>query len=379
MQLYKRNAKKGNAEKIDSQMLLIILLLLLFGSLMVFSASSAFAVSKYGDRFYFIRNQIFFASCGLVLMLVATHIDDRLLKKIAPIVYLVSVLLLAAVLVIGTAAGVAKRWIYIGSFSFQPTEIAKFAIVLMLAWYFDRFQNEVMDTRNFWRSSRYSLFYPFLFLALMLILILLENHFSGTIIVFAIGMAVIFAGGARKIWFGIAGAAAGIATFVLLFFTDYARERIDIWLHPERFPLQGEVWQTIQGLNAIGSGGFFGVGFGKSLQKQLFVSAPQNDFIFSIVCEEFGFLGALAVILLFGLFIWRGFVIGLRAKTVYASLVAIGITCHVAIQALLNMMVVTAMIPNTGITLPFFSYGGSALVMLLGEMGILLNISKSKR
>lgn len=359
------------------QMLTIILLLLFFGSMMVFSASSAFAVSKYGDRYFFIRSQIFFAAAGLVLLFVVSNTPLLLLRRLTPFIYAVSLLLLVAVLIIGTAAGVAKRWIYIGGFSFQPTEVAKFAIVLMLAYYYSKYEKEVLDNDNFWKSSRYSLFYPMGLLSLVIALILLENHFSGTIIVFAIGMSVIFAGGARKIWFGIAGAVVASATCILLFFTDYARTRIDIWLHPENFPAQGEVWQTLQGLAAIGNGGFWGVGFGNSLQKQLFVSAPQNDFIFSVVCEELGFLGALGVLFLFLLFIWRGFVIALSAEDTYASLVAVGITCHVAIQALLNMLVVTALIPNTGITLPFFSYGGSALLMLLGEMGVLLAISKT--
>ncbi len=196
------------------------------------------------------------------------------------------------------------------------------------------------------------------------------------IIMFMIGMVVIFAGGARKIWFIIAGAVAAVGGGLVITLSEYARERVDVWLHPENYSAQNQVWQTLQGLYAIGSGGFLGVGLGNSRQKHLFVSEPQNDFIFSIICEELGFVGAVTVILLFVMFIWRGFVIALRAPDTFSSLLVAGIVGKVAIQAILNISVVTAMIPNTGISLPFFSYGGSALAMLLGEMGIILSISR---
>ncbi len=362
--------------KLDKPMLWILLLLLAFGSVMVFSASYAYALHRYGDSYYFIRQQIVFAVAGVVVMLAASLVDYRVIRKYAPIAYAFTLLCLAAVLIMGTAAGVAKRWLYIGGFGFQPTEIAKFTVVLILAWYISNHQAQITDYGDFKTSSLYGVLYPVLILGMALLLILLENHFSGLIIVFCIGMVIIFVGGARKIWLLASGGAALSGILVVLLFTNYAKTRIDVWLHPENYSLQGEVWQTLQGLYAVGNGGLLGVGLGNSSQKHLYVSAPQNDFIFSIVCEELGFAGAVAVITLFLLFIWRGFVIAMHAPDTFSQLVAIGIVSHVAIQAILNIMVVTAMIPNTGITLPFFSYGGSALLMLLGEVGILLGISR---
>ncbi len=361
---------------IDLPMFWIILLLLGIGSLMVFSASQAYALKRYGDEHYFMIRQMIFALIGIVVMLAVSKINYSFLRKYTLGFYTVTILCLVAVLIVGTASGVAKRWIYLGPFSIQPTEIAKFTIILMLAWYFEKYERQVNDTKYFWRSSAYGVFLPLGILLSYLLLILLENHFSGMIIVFMIGMVVIFIGGARKFWFLLTGAIAAIGIFVMILFVDYAKERIDTWLHPENYSLQGEVWQTIQGKYAIGSGGLLGNGLGNSLQKQLFVSAPQNDFIFSIACEELGFIGALCILFLFMLFAWRGIYIGLRAPDTFSALVAIGITCHVTLQAILNIMVVTALLPNTGITLPFFSYGGSALIVLMGEAGILLGISR---
>lgn len=361
---------------LDLPLLFTILALVVFGSVMVFSASSAYALHRYGNEAYFTVRQVIFAALGLSCMLLISYLDYRFFRRYCAWFYAVTLLCLLAVLIIGTAAGVAKRWIYLGPFSIQPTEIAKFTVILVLAWYYERYEAQATDPQNFWRASKWGLFFPFGILLSFLILILLENHFSGMIIVFLIGMILIFLGGAKKIWFICAGSAAAIGILGMILFTDYAKERIDTWLHPENYSLQGEVWQTIQGKYAIGSGGLFGTGLGNSLQKQLFVSAPQNDFIFSIACEELGFLGALGILLLFAFFTFRGIYIGLRAPDTFSSLLAIGITSHVCVQAILNMMVVTALLPNTGITLPFFSYGGSALIVLLAEMGVLLGISR---
>jgi cell division protein FtsW len=277
---------------------------------------------------------------------------------------------------IGVGKGVARRWIVIAGMRFQPSEIMKLAIVLFLAWCFTRYQKYITDYSDFRRSSTYGVFMPVGVIAAVCALIALQNHFSCMIIMFLIGMVVIFAGGARKIWFAIAGAGAAVFSALAITMSGYARERVDVWLNPGNYSSQDEVWQTIQGLIAVGSGGFFGVGLGNSRQKHLFVSEPQNDFIFSIICEELCFVGAVMVILLFIIFIWRGFIIALRAPDTFSSLVVVGIVGKVAIQALLNMAVVTSMIPNTGISLPFFSYGGTALAMLLGEMGIILSISR---
>ncbi len=360
----------------DLPLLFLIFALLCFGSFMVFSASSAYALNRYGNEHYFTFRQIVFALLGLTVMLAVSYLDYRFFRRFAPIFYGITLLCLIAVLIVGTASGVAKRWIYLGPFSIQPTEIAKFTIILILAWYYERYEDRANDPMNFKKASQWGVLFPFGILLSYLLLILLENHFSGMIIVFLIGMVMIFLGGAKKVWFIASGSVAAAGILSMILFVDYAKERIDTWLHPENYSLQGEVWQTIQGKYAIGSGGLLGNGWGNSLQKQLFVSAPQNDFIFSIACEELGFLGALCIIGLFFLFTVRGIRIGLRAPDTFSSLLAIGITCHVSLQAILNIMVVTALLPNTGITLPFFSYGGSALIVLLAEMGVLLGISR---
>ena len=365
---------------VDRPMLLIIILLLCFGSIMVFSSSFPYALEKYGDSYYFIKRQLMFIVVGSVIMVIAAMFDYRLIKKLTPLVYAVAVILLIAVLITGygKASGLAKRWLQIPGIglSFQPSELMKLALALMIAKYMSDHEAEVVDYSNFWRSSWHGFFVPFIFTAIACLLVALEFHFSGTIIMFLIGMVVIFAGGARKFRFFLGGGLAAAVLVPAILFTDYAKLRIDTWLHPENYAAQNEIWQTVQGLNAVGAGGLFGVGLGYSRQKHMFVSQPQNDFIFSIVCEELGFIGALAVILLFALFVWRGIVIALRAPATYSSLVVIGIVGKIAIQATLNMMVVTNLIPNTGISLPFFSYGGTSLIMLMGEMGIVLGISR---
>ena len=363
---------------VDRPMLLIIILLISFGTVMVFSSSFPFALSKYGDSYYFIKKQLLFIAVGSIGMMAAIMFDYRWIKKVTTYVYVAALILLVAVLVtsMGSSSGEAKRWIEFGSIRFQPSEFMKLALVLMIAKYMSNHTDEITDYSNFWRSSWHGFFVPFGFTALACLLVGLEKHFSGTIIMFLIGMVVIFAGGSRKFWFLIGGGGAAAVIVPAMLFIDYAKLRIDTWLHPENYATDNEIWQTLQGLYAVGSGGWFGVGLGYSRQKHMFVSQPQNDFIFSIICEELGFVGALAVIVLFTMFVWRGVVIALKAPDTFSSLVVIGIISQVAIQAILNMMVVTNIIPNTGISLPFFSYGGTSLAMLMGEMGIVLCISR---
>ena len=361
---------------VDRPMLLIIIALLCFGSVMVFSASYAYALDHDGDSYYYIRKQIMFLIIGFVAMIPIMHIPLDVIKRLTIPFYIASAILLVLVPIFGLAAGKAVRWINIGPISVQPSELMKSALVMILALYIQNHQEQITDYRHFWGSSKYGLVYPAFFVLVACGLIILENHFSGTIIMFLIGMIVIFAGGARLFWFGAAGSVFMVAVFGLIMFTDYAKERVEIWLHPENFNALDETWQTTQGLNAIGSGGLLGVGLGNSKQKHMFVSQPQNDFIFSIICEELGFVGALAVISLFTVFIIRGVHIAKKAPDTYSSLVALGITGHVAVQAILNIAVVTNSIPNTGISLPFFSYGGSSLIVLMAEMGVLLSISR---
>jgi len=362
---------------VDRPMLVIIIVLLCFGTVMVFSASFANALELEGDSYFYIKKQLQFAGIGLFLMFVASFVDYRVIRRFTIPAFILVLGLLAIVPIIGISQGVATRWINIpGVISFQPSELMKITLILFMAWYFDFFQDRIMNYKDFKTSSMWGVFLPAGVVVLVCVLIMLENHFSGMIIMFCIGMIMIFAGGGRAIWFVATGGIAGFAIMGAIFFVPYAKERVDVWLNPQNYSDMKDTWQTVQGLIAVGSGGFLGVGLGNSRQKHMFVPEPQNDFIFSILCEELGFVGALGVILLFVLFIWRGFVIAMKAPDTFSSLVVMGIVGKVGLQAILNMAVVTNLIPNTGIALPFFSYGGSALTILLGEMGILLSISR---
>ena len=362
---------------VDRPFLIIIILLLCFGSIMVFSSSFAAAYQDRGDSYFYIKRQTIFLISGFIIMLIASRVDYRWMRRLTTPVFVIVCVLLALVPILGIAAGQAVRWIELPIIGrFQPSEPMKTALVLMLAHYFATYQDKITDYRDFKTSSLWGDLYPYLIVCFVCFLVALEKHFSGVIILFLIGTIVIFAGGARKFWLFAAGGAGGTLVLIAIMLTDYAKQRIDTWLHPENYSSLGDIYQTLQGLNAIGSGGLLGVGLGNSSQKYNYVPEPQNDFIFSIVCEELGFVGALAVILLFILLVWRGFIIAMKAPDTFSSLVVIGIVGKVGVQAILNIGVVTAMIPNTGITLPFFSYGGSALWLLLVEMGIVLSISR---
>ncbi len=362
---------------VDRPLLIIIILLLCFGSIMVFSSSFASALLKKGDSYFYIKRQLVFLIAGFVVMVIVSRVDYRIMRRFTTPVFILMLFLLALVPIFGLSQGEAVRWINLPIIgTFQPSEPMKTVLVLMLAHYFATYQDKITNYRDFNMSSKWGNLYPYLIVGLVCFLVALEKHFSGVIILFLIGTIVIFAGGARKFWLIAAGGLGSTVVLIAIMFTDYAKKRIDIWLHPENYSSIGEVWQTLQGLNAIGSGGLLGVGLGNSYQKYSYVSEPQNDFIFSIVCEELGFVGALAVIALFVLLIWRGLVVAMKAPDTFSSLVVIGIIGKVGVQAVLNIAVVTSVIPNTGITLPFFSYGGSAMMLLLFEMGIVLSISR---
>ena len=361
---------------VDSFLLFTILILLAYGLVMVFSASYADAAIRQGDSYYFIKKQCMWVFLGLLAMAIATRPRPEHYKMLAVPAYFVACALLVAVLVFGSSGGGAQRWIAITpSIRFQPSEIAKFALILALAWYYSKFHNEAFDRKNIKRANIYGTIVPIGIIGLVCVLVLFEKHLSGIIIIGSIGLMVMFVSGIRLRLLSVMCllGGAGVTAFALL--VDYTRRRIDIWFHPELYPQDGG-WQTLQGLRAIGSGGFFGLGLGNSRQKFSYVSQPQNDFIYTIICEELGFIGAISVLVLFGLLVWRGFVIAMRAPDRFSQLVAIGITGKVALQVLLNIAVVTNTLPNTGISLPFISYGGSAMLVQLVEMGALLSISR---
>ncbi len=360
---------------VDSFLLFVILILLAFGLIMVFSASYADAKSRYGDSYYFIKRQCVMVVIGLVFMVIASRIPLRMYKNLALAAYGVSVLLLIAVLFVGDDGGGAQRWIILGPLRFQPSEIAKYALILTLAWYYSKYEYKAFDVKSEKNSNVYGTLIPLGIIGLICILVLLEKHLSGIIIIGSIGLMVMFASGIRLKLLGIFASVAGVSVTAFALFTDYTKRRIDIWRNPAAYPQDGG-WQTLQGMRAIGSGGFFGLGLGNSRQKYSYVSQPQNDFVYTIICEELGFIGALAVLVLFALLVWRGYVIAMRAPDRFSQLVAVGISSKIALQVLLNIGVVTNTIPNTGISLPFFSYGGTALVVQLIEMGTLLAISR---
>ncbi len=359
--------------RFDGFLLLLIVALVTIGSIMVASASYAYAASRYGDSGYFTRKQLFFVILGFFIMLFFSRIPLTLIKRGAVPLYITTILLLLATLAFGLTGNGAQRWIALGPFTFQPSELAKLSLVLILAYYYDGYLREGMGKQN---TLRHSVGIPLALTGTLSVLIVLQRHLSGLIIVTAIGIAVMFLSGASVKALGALCGGGALGVGVLAMTLGYAHERITVWRDPAAYPLEGG-WQTLQGLMAIGSGGFFGLGLGKSRLKHSWVSEPANDFIFTITCEELGFFGAAVILLLFFLFIRRGYQIGNRTDDIFARTVALGITTKVAIQVLLNIAVITNTIPNTGISLPFFSYGGSSLLMLFAEMGILLSISRS--
>ena len=361
----------------DTVFLLIVILLVTFGTVMVFSAGSAYAEKRYGDTLYFVKRQTIWILLGLAVMVVASQVSVRHYRKYTPHLYIMTVILLLLVLIVGFVGNGAKRWISIGPLTIQPSEIAKLTMPLAIARYFSEFEKTACDLDNRKNAFVWGTLFPCLILLLPIVLVMLQKHLSCIIILGAIGIALIFVAGVdpRYIYAFIAIGVVGVTALALL--TDYTKDRITVWQNPEQYKLTGG-WQTLQGLMAIGSGGIFGVGYGNSVLKHCYVSEPANDMIFAILCEELGFVGALIAIALFALLVWRGVMIGMAQKDTYSRLAVFGIIIKIATQVLLNIAVVTNTIPNTGISLPFFSYGGSSLIMIFLEMGIILSISKER-
>jgi cell division protein FtsW len=312
---------------------------------------------------------LIWSAFGVFILFVVSCIDYHNLHGLAVPILGLSFLLLVVVLFMPVRNEV-HRWIPLGPMSFQASEITKFAIVLS-------FSHFISQNFNRMHTFKYGVFPYACILAPTAILLYLEPHISCLIIVVLLAGGMLYVGGIKLRWFGLVLIVAllGVAYLVLSNKLSYANDRVIGWLDP--FNPNVDTWQTKQGLYAIGSGGLLGLGLGNSRQKYLFIPEPQNDFIFAVVCEELGFVGALIIILLFAALIWRGIVISMRAKDKFGSLLGIGLTAQFGLQVILNILVVTNTIPNTGISLPLFSYGGTALVMLLAQMGIILSISRS--
>lgn len=365
-----RFADKGTS--VDMPLLIITLTLLVFGLIMLYSASYVVGIYRKGDSMHYIKNQLVFAVVGVAVMLIASKIDYRILRRYSWLILGLAYILLTIVLFMPEIKGV-KRWIIIpGVMSFQPSEIAKFAVILIFA---DMIQKKGDKMKTLQHGV-----IPFgTILGVTALFMLLEPHLSGTVIICGIGVIMMFIGGTDFKWFalGITVIVVAVVAAVVMFpdLVPYAQSRIVAWRNPEA-DLTGSGYQSYQSLLAIGSGGLFGLGLGNSRQKHLHLPEPQNDFIFSVICEELGFFGGMMVIGLFLALLIRGIYVASRAKDKFGAMLVVGIISQISIQAFLNIAVATNTIPNTGISLPFFSEGGTSLLMLLGEMGIALSVSR---
>lgn len=360
---------------IDIPFFIIVITLMTIGLIMLFSASYPYALQNKDNSYYFFVRQLVFACVGVVGMLLVSRINYKVLLVLNYFILGLSVFLLILVLFYHVDLDRGedfKRWIPIGPITFQPSDLAKFALVLFLSVYMTKYKRQM-------HNMLYGVIIPGIVILGFCALIFLEHHLSCTILMLLIGVAMLFAGGTRWQYFAIGIGLVAAVCFVVItkpdILPDYQAERIIAWKDKTYEPLDAR-WQTNNSLYAIGSGGLFGVGLGNSKQKFLYVSEPQNDFIFSIVCEELGLVGAVAIIALFGLLFYRGIKIATRCEDRFGSLLVVGIVSQVAIQTIFNILVVTDSMPNTGISLPFFSYGGTALLILCLEMGVVLSVSR---
>lgn len=351
-------------ESVDYVLLILVLILVVFGLVVLYSTSAYNGRVRFADPAYYFKKQFFATSLGLMGMYLVSQIDYRRWVSVAWLAYLASLILSTAVLFIGDEINGSKRWLSLGPLSFQPSEFAKLAVVILLA-------SIVSRNASHMKSWRY------MFLVILAVLPIVglvgTNNLSTAIIILGIAVILIFIANPQFLpflWLG--GLGVGFIG-IFLSVESYRLERLAIWRNPE---LYEKGYQTMQGLYAIGSGGIFGVGLGNSMQKLGFVPEAQNDMIFSIICEELGLMGAFGVILLFGLLIWRLMVIATHTQDLFGAFLAAGVMGHIMIQVILNIAVVTNTIPNTGITLPFISYGGTSVVFLLAEIGLILNVSR---
>ena len=366
--------RKGS---VDMWFLLWAMLLVCFGAVMSYSASAVYAEQEYDSSTYFLWRYIIFTVASVAVTAVFVALARPWFWRIFGVLaYAASVFLLILVIFIGDTGGGAQRWIQVGPITIQPSEIAKMAVVMVLALYMSKYERQINSTHKFGGNFKHGFFMPMLIIGTLCALIILQPHLSGTIIVGLIGVMVMFLAGTRIKWLAIFVGIIAVVGVLFISFFGYSMDRIQIWLNIDKMDPLGEAWQTLQGLYAIGSGGFFGLGLGSSRQKFGYVSQPQNDFIFTIICEELGFVGAFAVVFLFSLLVWRGIKIGRNATDKFCALTVWGLTLKIALQAMMNIAVVTNSMPNTGISLPFFSSGGTSLMIQIFEVGIILSISR---
>lgn len=359
--------------KWDMSLLVTVIFLVCFGLVMIYSTSSYEAAMKFGDSTFYLKRQLLATVLGIIVMFFTASIDYHRWGKYAILAYIATIICIVLVLTpIGIEANGARRWIGVGSFSFQPAELAKLSIILFFAFFLSKKPNLV----NKFGTSVAMLIYAALISGLIVVI---TKNLSSAIIVMGIAYIMILVTSKKSRWFvfiAVLGFAAMVA--VLFLAGGFRLERIRVWLEPEKYAQDGG-FQTLQALYALGSGGLFGKGLGQSVQKLGFVPETQNDMVFSIICEELGIFGGIAIIILFGFMIWRLMSIANNAEDLFGTLIAVGVLAHIAIQVVLNIAVVTNTIPNTGITLPFISYGGTSTVFLMAEMGLALSVSKGKK
>ncbi len=389
----------------DIPFFIMLLILITVGLVMLLSSSyfNAFYTTENGDSLFYFKRQLLWILSGMIILMGLSKVNYKYFKLLGLLGMGVSVLLLLIVLIMPSSDGI-KRWIYIGPVQFQPSELAKLSLIIFLASGLDSDNKKITSNkpskntiskklyflsgkRLYISQGTVTLLFYFCIVLVIAGLVALESHLSGTILILGIGVIMLWLGEGKAKWFFIAGI-GGIVVVTLFivyikaknfedipFLKEYMVDRIRSWLDKD-FDPQGSRWQTNQSLYAIGSGGFLGAGLGNSKEKYLYVSEPQNDFIFAIVCEELGFVGAVGILLLYAALILRGLYIGIKARDRYGSLLAFGMVSQLALQVILNVGVVSDLLPNTGIGLPFFSYGGTSMWLCLAEMGVVLSVSR---
>ena len=362
---------------VDKWFLLWAMMLLCFGIVMCYSAGVVEATVEYDNpTYYLVRNLIFSGLAIVITVPCVIFARPNHWRWFGVVAYAGAIGLLLLVLVIGTAGNGAQRWIAIGPVTVQPSEIAKTGVVMMLALYMSKYEKKITSIHKYGGSFKNGFFMPMMIIGLICGLVALERHISGLMIIGMLGVCIMFLGGTRIKWLAMFFGVIIVAGVGLILVSDYAQERVITWLFIDEVDPLGSAWQTLQGLYAIGSGGFFGTGIGSSRQKYGYVPEPQNDFVFPIICEELGFIGAFLLIVLFVLLVWRGIKIGQNAPDKFSALTVWGLTFKIALQAAMNIAVVTNSMPNTGVALPFISAGGTALMIQIFEVGIILSISR---
>lgn len=362
--------KKTKKSYFDYSLMFLIIFMLAFGLLMLYSTSSYNAAIEFGDSTYYLKKQFKSTLLGLAVMFIVANIDYHKLTWAGIVGYVTSLILIALVLSpLGNEVNGARRWIIIGEMSIQPAEVAKLALIMLLALVIN---NRRQNIRKLGVTARiFALCIP-----PAAEILLITKNMSSALIIVGITFVMLFVSSPKYSHYIILGAAGVSLIFAYLFLgSGFRSERVDAWMDPESYA-SGKGYQTLQALYAIGSGGLTGKGLGQSVQKLGYIPEAQNDMIFSIICEELGLFGGIAVILLFLMMIWRLLVIANNAEDLYGSMIVIGVMAHISIQVVLNIAVVTNVLPNTGITLPFISYGGTSILFLMMEMGLVLAVSK---